>query len=132
MAARSFVQLLGAADPGVVLLGISFFPQGTGTISSSQIIGRGVQSVAWVAAGGGNPGRYRVTLTDVYANVLSVTATLQLATAAGQFCQIYNVNLANRTIDIVVWDITGAAATSVAANAGNEINVVLVLKNSQV
>lgn len=126
MAARSFVQLLGAADPGVVILGFSFFPQGTGAISSSQIVGRGVQSVAW------STNRYVVTLADVYPTLLSATATLQLGTAADRFCQIGAVNLANRTIEIVVWDVSDNAPASVAANAANEINVCLVLKNSQV
>lgn len=126
MAGRSFVQLLGAADPGVVLLGISFLPQGTGAISASQISGRGVASVAW------STDRYIVTLQDQYASLLSATATLQLATAADQFCQIGAINLTNKTIEIVVWDVSTPGAVSVAANAGNKINLTLVLKNSGV
>lgn len=126
MAARSFVQLLGAADPGVVILGISFLPQGTGAISASQISGRGVASVAW------STDRYVVTLSDVYASLLSATATLQLATFGDQFCQIGAVNLNNRTVEVVVVDASAGTAGSVAANAGNKINLCLVLKNSQV
>ena len=126
MAARSFVQLLGAPDPGVAVLGFSFFPQGTGAISSSQIIGRGVQSVAW------STDRYVVTLSDAYANFLSVTATLQTATKADQFCQIGAVNPTNRTIEIRVWDVSSNDTVSVAANAGNEINVLVIAKNSSV
>lgn len=126
MAARSFVQLLGAADPGVVVLGFSFFPQGTGAISSSQIVGRGVASVAW------STNRYVVTLADQYNSILSVQATLQLATADDKFVQIGAVSVTNKTIEIVVWDVSSAAAASVAANAGNEINVLVIAKNSSV
>lgn len=126
MAARSFVQLLGAADPGVVVLGFSFFPQGTGAISSSQIIGRGVASVAW------STNRYVVTLADQYNSILSVQASLQLATADDKFVQIGAVSVTNRTIEIVVWDVSSAATASIAANAGNEINVLVIAKNSSV
>lgn len=126
MAGRSFVQLLGAADPGVVVLGISFLPQGTGAISASQITGRGVASVAW------STDRYVVTLQDVYPYLLSATATLQLATKDDKFCQIGAVDLNAKTIEVVVWDVSGAASTNVAANAGNKINLTLVLKNSGV
>lgn len=126
MAARSFVQLLGAADPGVVVLGFSFFPQGTGAISSSQIVGRGVASVAW------STNRYVVTLADQYNSILSVQASLQLATADDKFVQIGAVNVTNRTIEIVVWDVSSAATASIAANAGNEINVLVIAKNSSV
>ena len=129
MAARSFVQLLGAPDPGVVVLGFSFFPQGTGAISSSQIVGRGVASVAWNAG----TNRYVVTLADQYASLLSVHATLQLATPDDKFLQIGAVSATNKTIEIVVWDVSGAAGTSsIAANAGNEINVLVIAKNSSV
>ena len=126
MAARSFVQLLGAADPGVVVLGFSFFPQGTGAISSSQIVGRGVASVAW------SSNRYVVTLADQYNSILSVQASLQLATADDKFVQIGAVSVTNRTIEIVVWDVSSAATASIAANAGNEINVLVIAKNSSV
>lgn len=126
MAARSFVQLLGAADPGVVVLGFSFFPQGTGAISSSQIVGRGVASVAW------STNRYVVTLADQYNSILSVQASLQLATADDKFVQIGAVSVTNRTIEIVVWDVSSAATASIAANAGNEINVLVIAKNSSV
>ena len=76
MAGRSFVQLLGAADPGVVLLGISFTPNGTGTIAASDINGRGVASVAW------STDRYVVTLQDQYASLLAANVSLQLANPA--------------------------------------------------
>ena len=126
MAARSFVQLLGAADPGVVVLGISFVPNGTGAIATSAITGRGVASVAW------STNRYVVTLADQYNSILSVQASLQLATADDKFVQIGAVNATNRTIEIVVWDVSSAATASIAANAGNEINVLVIAKNSSV
>lgn len=130
MAGRSFVQLLGAADPGVVILGFSFLPQGTGAISSSKITGRGVASVAW------STDRYVITLQDVYPYLLGGSCELQLATASGVSVQFGAINLANKTIEVVAWDPTAGggtgAATSVAANAGNKIHIILVLKNSGV
>jgi hypothetical protein len=127
MAGRSFQKLLGAIDPNVVLLGISFLPQGTGAINATtQVFGRGVASVAW------STDRYIVTLQDVYPSLLAATVTPQFATAADQFCQLGAINLTNKTIEIVVWDVSANAAVSVAANAGNLIHLHLVLKNSSV
>lgn len=128
MAARSFVQLLGAADPGVVVLGISFVPNGTGAIATSAITGRGVASVAW------STNKYVVTLADVYPSLLSATVTLQLdnATAAGsdQYAVIGAVDLNAKTIEIVVRDVGTPGSTNLS-NA-NKVHLCLVLKNSQV
>ena len=126
MAGRSFQKLLGALDPNVVLLGVSFLPQGAGAITSSQIFGRGVASVAW------STDRYIVTLQDVYPALLAATATLQLATKNDQFCQLGAISLTNKTFEIVVWDVSTAGAVSVAADPGNLIHLHLVFKNSSV
>jgi hypothetical protein len=128
MAARSFVQLLGAADPGVVVLGISFVPNGTGAIASSAITGRGVASVAW------STNKYVVTLQDVYPTLLSATVTLQLDdptnAATDQYAIIGAVNLNSKTIEIIVRDISTPGPTNLS-NA-NKVHLCLVLKNSQV
>lgn len=131
MAGRSFQKLLGAIDPNVVLLGITFLPQGAGAINvNTQVVGRGVASVAW------STDRYVITLQDVYPSLLGGSCELQLATPAGTSAQFGAINLTNKTIEVVVWDPTANAgaggAVSVAANAGNKIHVILVLKNSSV
>lgn len=128
MAARSFVQLLGAADPGVVILGISFAPNGNSAVVQSSIRGRGVASVTR-----DNVGLFTVTLSDQYPTLLSATATLQLASADDKCAaNIGTVDLAAKTIVVRLYDISAAALTDVAADANNRVNLTLVLKNSQV
>jgi hypothetical protein len=128
MAARSFVQLLGAADPGVVLLGISFGPNGSSAVDQTTIRGRGVASVARTAAG-----VFTVTLQDVYSSCLSAVSTLQLANSDDKFvANIGTIDLNAKTIILRVYDISSAAFADVAADANNRINLTLVLKNSQV
>lgn len=130
MAGRSFVQLLGAADPGVVLLGISFTPNGTGAIAASDINGRGVASVAW------STDRYVVTLQDQYASLLAANVSLQLANpaAAGtdQYAMLGTIDVTSaKTVQIVVKDISAPAAPVSLSNT-NKIHLTLVLKNSGV
>lgn len=128
MAARSFVQLLGAADPGVVLLGISFGPNGSSAVDQTTIRGRGVASVARTAAG-----VFTVTLQDVYPSCLSAVSTLQLANSDDKFvANIGTIDLNAKTIIVRVYDVSSAAFADVAADANNRINLTLVLKNSQV
>ena len=128
MAARSFVQLLGAADPGVVLLGFSFDTNGASDPVASTITGRGVASVVLASTG-----VYTITLQDVYPYLLSATASLQLASADDKVAaNIGAVDLNAKTIQVRLYDLSTAAATNVAAATGNRVNVTLVLKNSQV
>ena len=128
MAARSFVQLLGAADPGVVVLGVSFAPNGTSAVDQASIRGRGVASVART-----NVGLFTVTLADVYPTLLSCTAALQLATSDDKVvANIGTVDLNARTIVVRVFDISSPGLADVAADANNRINLTLVLKNSGV
>ena len=128
MAARSFVQLLGAADPGVVVLGISFAPNGTSAVNQASIRGRGVASVTR-----DNVGLFTVTLADQYPTLLSCTATLQLATSDDKVvANIGTVDLTAKTIVVRVFDISSPGLADVAADANNRINLTLVLKNSSV
>lgn len=128
MAARSFVQLLGAADPGVVVLGFSFATNGSSDPVASTLTGRGVASVVLTSTG-----VYTITLQDVYPYLLSATASLQLASADDKVAaNIGAVDLNAKTIQVRLYDLSGAALTNVAAATGNRVNVTLVLKNSQV
>lgn len=128
MAARSFVQLLGAADPGVVVLGVSFAPNGTSAVDQASIRGRGVESVTR-----DNVGLFTVKLADVYPTLLACTATLQLASADDKcVANIGTVDLNARTVVVRIYDISGAALADVAADANNRVNLTFVLKNSQV
>jgi hypothetical protein len=128
MAGRSFVQLLGALDPGVVILGINWATNGSSDPVASTITGRGVESVELASTG-----VYTVTLQDVYPTLLSATTTLQLASADDKVtAQIGAVDLANRTIQVRIYDLSTAAVANVAAATGNRVNLLLVLKNSGV
>lgn len=128
MAGRSFVQLLGAADPGVVILGFSFATNGASDPVASTITGRGVASVVLAATG-----VYTITLQDVYPFLLSATASLQLASADDKVAaNIGVVDLNAKTIQVRIYDASTAALANVAAATGNRVNVCLVLKNSGV
>lgn len=128
MAARSFVQLLGAADPGVVVLGINWATNGASDPVASTITGRGVASVVLTSTG-----VYTVTLQDVYPSLLSATASVQLASADDKVAaNIGAVDLNAKTIQVRIYDISSAALANVAAATGNRVNLTLVLKNSQV
>lgn len=128
MAGRSFVQLLGAADPGVVILGFSWATNGSSQPVASSITGRGVASVAWTSTG-----VFTITLQDVYPYLLSATATLQLASADDKVAaNIGAVDLNAKTIQVRIYDASMAALADVAAATGNRVNVCLVLKNSGV
>jgi hypothetical protein len=127
MAGRSFQPLLGALDPGVVTLGISWAPNGSSAVDQTSIKGRGVTSVTRNSAGA-----FTVLLQDVYPTLLAAVATAQLATAADIVPQVGTSLLTANGKTIVVTLLAGAVATDVAANANNRVNLLLILKNSGV
>jgi hypothetical protein len=127
MAGRSFQPLLGALDPGVVTLGISWAPNGSSAVDQTTIKGRGVTSVTRDSAG-----VFTVALQDVYPTLLAAFATAQLATAADIVAQVGTSTLTANGKAIVVTLLAGAVATDVAANANNRVNLLLILKNSGV
>ena len=127
MAGRTFQPLLGALDPGVVVLGISWAPNGSSAVDQTSIKGRGVASVARTAQG-----VFTVTMQDVYPTLLAAVATAQLATAADIVAQVGTSTLTANGKTIVVSLLAGATATDVAADANNRVNLLLILKNSSV
>ena len=127
MAGRTFQPLLGALDPGVVTLGISWAPNGSSAVDQTSIKGRGVTSVTRNSAG-----VFTVLLQDVYPTLLAAVATAQLATAADIVAQVGTSTLTANGKSIVVTLLAAATATDVAANADNRVNLLLILKNSSV
>ena len=127
MAGRTFQPLLGALDPGVVTLGISWAPNGSSAVDQTSIKGRGVASVTRNSAGA-----FTVLLQDVYPTLLAAVATAQLATAADIVAQVGTSTLTANGKSIVVTLLAAATATDVAANANNRVNLLLILKNSSV
>jgi hypothetical protein len=125
MAARSFVQLLGAPDPGVVVLAFNFTPNGTGAIASSAIRGRGVASVSW----NGTDNVYDVVLADEYPSCLAAQATYVIASPDDKIAQVRAVFATAKTIGVSIYDISTGTRGSVSTGT---IHVTLVLKNSGV
>lgn len=112
-----------ARGKGYVAISGSFAPAGAG-ITAGSTKGAGY-SVAYTAAG-----TFTVTFEDSYKDMVSATATLQLATAADQLVQVGTYSAANKTLVIYVWDISSCAlSNNVAADANNRINFHVVFKN---
>lgn len=107
--------------PETVIVAGSFAPAGAG--APTTVRGKGFT----VARSGA--GTFVVTLDKFYPQLLSATATLQLATPDDKYAMVSDVSLSAKTVEIVVWDASGAAATDVAANANNRVNFCLVFKN---
>jgi hypothetical protein len=76
----------------------------------------------------GGTGNFVLTFDQLYKNLISATATLQLATAADQFCVVESYVAASKTLDINVWDVSDAAVADVAANANNRVNFICVFE----
>lgn len=122
MPARSYRPLRGMLVNEAVYIEGSFAPDTANP--PTTVRGKGFT----VARSGA--GTFVVTLDQVYPELVSGVATLQLNAADDKYAQLGAVDLANRTVVIRVWDASGAAATDVAANANNRINFSLCLKTS--
>lgn len=126
MANRNFSELQ-ALDRGVKVIAGSFAPNGSSAVSAASNKGIG-WSVARTSAG-----LFTITLEDSYISLISACCSLQLASADDKIVQLGSIDVVTaKTVEIRVWDISGAAVADVAANANNRINFCLVLKNSQV
>src|SRR5687768_3277138 len=125
MANRRFdnVQVLGRNQ---VKLAGSFAPNGSSAVSADSREGRGF-TVARTSAG-----LFTITLADKYAVFVSGRVSLQLATAADQFVQLGTVDMSAKTVQIRVWDVSGAAVADVAADANNRIHFEFTLLTSSV
>jgi hypothetical protein len=75
-----------------------------------------------------NVGEYTLTLDRVYLQLVSATATVQLASVANLNMQVGTVNLAARTV--VLTALAGATPTEIAANANNRVHFSLQLRDS--
>ena len=127
MAGRTFQPLLGALDPGVVVLGISWATNGASAVDQTSLKGRGVASVTRNSAG-----VFTVLLQDVYPVLLAAVATMQAASAINIVPQVSTSTLTANGKSLVVRLLAGAVETDVGADANNRVNLFLVLKNSSV
>lgn len=113
--------LVGRAD-----ISGSFGPNGTSAVDPASINGKGF-TVARTSAG-----VFTVTLADRYAKLLAANCSLQLATGDDKFVQLGPYVAASHTIQIRVWDASGAAPADVTADPNNRIHFNLILTVSGV
>lgn len=101
-----------------------FFPAGTGAPTSPT--GHGWTVVRT------SVGLFTVTLEHNWQSLISSSLVLQLAAGDDKMLQMGAVDLSARTVEIRVWDISGAAVADIAANANNAIHFALFLKRTSV
>lgn len=124
MAARNFdnLQCLGK---GLKTIAGSFAPNGSSAVAASSRQGMG-WSVARTSTG-----LFTVTLNDKYAALAGMGLSLQLAAGDDKFVQWGAIDVVSaKTLQIRVWDASGAAVADIAADANNRIGFVLVLRNT--
>lgn len=121
MAARMFRDVQGLVN-GLKIIAGSFGPDTAN--APTKVRGKGF-TVARTSAG-----LFTVTLDDKYYELEAASLTLQLASGDDKVLQLGSVDLSAKTIQIRVWDISGAAVADIAINDNNRINFVLFLKNS--
>ncbi len=82
-------------------------------------------TVAWTSAG-----VWTVTFTDKYVELVSIKAMLQRVTTVNSVAQIGVVSISGKTVQIVNWNKTSAAAIDMVANANTRIHFVAVFRDS--
>lgn len=76
-------------------------------------------------------GLFTLTFTEPHGQLISATATLQLASTDNYMCQIGSYVAADKTLEIRVIDDAGAGQVQdVAANANNRVNFLVVFDDS--
>lgn len=113
-----------ATSREVAMIYGSFAPAGTG--APTALVGKGI-TLARTGVG-----VFRLTLDKVYPTLLAAHLTLQLSTGDDKIMQMGDVDLTAKTIDLRIWDISGAAVVDVAADANNRVNFILAFQNSSV
>ncbi len=124
MTVHMLTPLKGTIDQSVVPIQGSFAPDTASPVTS--VLGRGF-SVAHTSTG-----LFTITLDQVYQALLAANCSIQLATGDDKMVQFGAIDMAARTIQIRVWDISAAAVADVAANANNRIHFQLMVRDSTV
>lgn len=124
MAANQTFHGVQSLNREVKIMAGSFAPAGSGV--PTDVKGRGFTVVRT------STGLFTVTLSNTFIQLLDGQVSLQLASADDKFAQLGAVDLAAKTVQIRIWDISAAAVADVAANANNRVNFALALRNSTV
>lgn len=106
----------------------SFAPNGVSAVDLTTRQGQG-----WTVARTG-VGAFQLTFSDLFVDLVSATANLQLAAVAASVVQIGTYVAASKTLVLtVLTEAAGAlAAADVALNANNRIHFRVVFRNSDV
>lgn len=122
MAERTFHDVKSLHSNVRVIAG-SFRPNGSSAVATTAGVGF---TVARTSAG-----LFTITLVDAFPGLLSAQCSLQLATGDDKFVQFGSIDVSSaKTIQIRVWDVSGAAVSDVASDANNWIHFTLHLKNT--
>ena len=111
-------------QPETIVIHGSFAPNGSSAVSAASNRGTG-----WSVARTGT-GEFTITFSAAYPELQSFNASLQLATPDDKFPIPGVYSSSAKTITVTVWDISGAAATDVAADANTRINFVATFRNT--
>ena len=112
-----------STNPNAVTIAFSFRPNGATGVVAGSTKGRGV-SVARTGIGA-----YTATLDQAYNHLLSAVGSVREATATAHTVTFGAYDAANKTVTLVVYDGTPAAA-DLAADANNVVNVTLTMQKS--
>jgi hypothetical protein len=114
-------------NPGEVVISGSFAPNGSSAVDAASNRGTGF-SVARTSTG-----LFTVTLQDSFLALNKGDAHLQLASGDDKIAQLGSIDVVTaKTVQIRVWDISGAAVADVAADENNRIHFELRLRNTTI
>lgn len=125
MAANRTFDVVKTFGKNRVVISGSFETNGSSNPPAATIYGKGFSVVRT------STGLYTLTVNDAYGQLDCIHATLQLATAADQFCSAGAVSLTNKTAVITTWDISGTGVADIANDAVthmNRVNFILVYR----
>ncbi len=125
MANRTLYRLRGVVGPGRVLVTFGIKPNGTGTPTITEDVGKAVASVTRTG-----PGVYAIVLRDNWLALCGISTQLQLSAAANSMVQITGAPTMTTTKTITTTILTAGSAADIAANAANVIFFSLVLRET--
>jgi hypothetical protein len=114
--------MLGICGYNRTIIEGTFYPASAAISTTYTQKGKG-WTVAYTSTG-----LFTITLVDLPAQIDSVIATLQLATAAARFMQVGTVTTASKTIQLRVVDNSGVVQ-NVAENANNSISFTVITRS---
>lgn len=116
MALNRSIHAAKTLNPGWLDFWGEFAPNGNSAVAASSRKGRGF-TVARTSAG-----LFTVTFLWSFLDLAAPWAHLRLGTGGDQKAEVGAISVANKTMQIRIWDISGAAVDDVAANAANIIS----------